>query len=76
MDPDLERRQVERVQALRAGRDAAPCAAALDRVEDTARTGGNLMPHILNAVEQKATLGEIADALRKVFGEFRESVVV
>jgi methylmalonyl-CoA mutase N-terminal domain/subunit len=64
------------VQALRARRDPAPCASALSRVEEAARNGNNLIPHILEAVERQATLGEIADTLRKVFGEFRESVVV
>jgi methylmalonyl-CoA mutase N-terminal domain/subunit len=76
IDEALERRQVERVRALRARRDAERCAAATRAVEDAARGGGNLMPPILNAVEALATVGEIADTLRRVFGEYRESVVV
>jgi len=48
----------------------------LRRVEDAARDGGNLMPQILHAVESYATVGEIADAMRKVFGEYRETVTV
>ncbi len=51
-------------------------AAALRGVEDAARGGGNLMPHILNAVESCATVGEIANVMRGVFGEYRETVVV
>ena len=76
MDEDLERRQVERLRALRARRDPVRWQAALAAVEDAARSGANLMPHLVEAVEAYATVGEIADALRAVFGEYRESVVV
>jgi methylmalonyl-CoA mutase, N-terminal domain len=76
IDEALEGRQVERVRALRVRRDAGVYAAALRRVEDTARSGGNLMPQILHAVESYATVGEIADVLRRVFGEYRETVTV
>ncbi|HEY6412575.1 MAG TPA: methylmalonyl-CoA mutase family protein [Edaphobacter sp.] len=74
IDEELEVRQVERVRALRARRDAKVHAAALRRVEDAARDGGNLMPLILNAAESYATVGEIANSLRTVFGEYRETV--
>ncbi|HVJ09587.1 MAG TPA: methylmalonyl-CoA mutase family protein [Acidisarcina sp.] len=73
---DLERRQVERVRALRARRDPAKHATALAAVVDRARSGANLMPVILEAVESYATVGEVATALRSVFGEYQESVVV
>jgi len=76
IDTTLEGRQVERVRALRTRRDAAVHADALRRVEDAARSGENLMPRILNAVESYATVGEIANVLRTVFGEYRESVTV
>jgi methylmalonyl-CoA mutase N-terminal domain/subunit len=76
IDEALEGRQVERVRALRARRDAGVHAAALKCVEDTARGGGNLMPQILHAVESYATVGEIANVLRTVFGEYRETVTV
>src|SRR5271168_1770630 len=76
IDEALEGRQVERVRALRLRRDAGVHAAALRRVEDAARGGGNLMPHILHAVESYATVGEIADALRRAFGEYRETVTI
>ena len=76
IDEGLEGRQVERVRALRVRRDAGEHAAALRRVEDAARGGENLMPPILHAVESYATVGEISNALRGVFGEYRESVVV
>jgi methylmalonyl-CoA mutase N-terminal domain/subunit len=76
IDEALEGRQVERVRALRARRDAGVHAAALRRVEDAARGGENLMPKILGAVESYATVGEIANVLRTVFGEYRETVTV
>ena len=76
IDEALEGRQVERVRALRARRDASVHAAALRSVEEAARGGENLMPRILGAVESYATVGEIANVLRGVFGEYRETVVV
>ena len=76
IDPALEQRQVERVRALRLRRNRAVHTTALHQVEEVARSGANLMPHILNAVEADATVGEIADTLRGIFGEYRESVTV
>ncbi|MEI8134175.1 MAG: methylmalonyl-CoA mutase family protein [bacterium] len=70
IDPSLERDQIERVRAFRSKRNSAEATAAILKVEEIARSGENLMPHILNAIERKATLGEISDAMRKVFGEF------
>jgi len=76
IDPEIERTQVARLQALRARRDAAKSHAALEEVERRARSSENLMPAILAAVEAHATVGEISDALRRAFGEYRESVVI
>ena len=76
IDEALEQRQIERVKELRVRRDAGVHAGALRAVEDAARGGENLMPRIVNAVESYATVGEIADTMRGVFGEYRESVVV
>ena len=72
IDPAIERDQVSRVRALRASRDLPACKAALDGVQQAARDTTNLVPPILAAVEARATVGEIADALRSVFGEYRE----
>ena len=72
IDPQSERRQAEAVRAVRASRDAEACQAALAGVEDAARDGANLVPPVLAAVEARATLGEISDAMRRVFGEHRE----
>ena len=76
IDPALEAKQVERVRAVRTKRDPKTCQAAIKAVEDTARTGENLMPHILAAAEASATVGEISDAMRKVYGEYKEAVVI
>jgi methylmalonyl-CoA mutase, N-terminal domain len=76
IDPEIERAQVERLRQLRARRDAARVSAALKEVEATARSDHNLMPTILEAVKVYATVGEIADALRRAFGEYQESVVI
>jgi methylmalonyl-CoA mutase N-terminal domain/subunit len=76
IDEELEPRQVERLKALRIRRDPGVHSTALRNVEDAARSGENLMPRIVRAVEGFATVGEIADVLRGVFGEYREKVVV
>jgi len=76
IDEALERRQVESVRALRARRGKSAWEAAIRGVEDAARSGENLMPRIVSAVESYATVGEISDAMRRVFGEYQESVVV
>ena len=72
MDSTIEKKQIERVRELRASRAAQPVAEALDALEAAARGTDNLMPKILTACEAKATVGEISDRLRKVFGEYRE----
>jgi methylmalonyl-CoA mutase N-terminal domain/subunit len=76
IDPDLERQQVARVQALRAQRNNAQVKAVLQRLEYAARGSENLMPLLIEAVECYATLGEIADTLRTVFGEHQEQIVL
>ncbi len=76
IDPVLEAKQVERLRALRAKRNPETWQTAIRAVEDTARSGENLMPRILTAVEANATVGEISDAMRKVYGEYKEAVVI
>jgi methylmalonyl-CoA mutase N-terminal domain/subunit len=70
LDDELERKQAERVRRVREQRDNHAAIDALDKVEAAARGDENLMPHIIQAVESYATLGEISDRLRKVFGEY------
>jgi methylmalonyl-CoA mutase N-terminal domain/subunit len=69
MDPGVERQQIARVRAVRAGRSETEWRAALDAVGRAARGADNLVPAVITAVERLATLGEIADTLRGVFGE-------
>jgi methylmalonyl-CoA mutase N-terminal domain/subunit len=72
VDPQLEAQQVQRVQQVRKTRDQARWKAALDAVRGAAQHTDNLVPSIITAVEAHATVGEIADTLRGVFGEYRE----
>jgi len=76
IDESLERKQVERLNALRLKRDQAKWKAAIQQVEDCARGTGNLMPAIVEAVDANATVGEISDAMRRVYGEYKETVVI
>ena len=76
IEEELERKQVERLRALRARREQAAWEKSLRAVADAARSGSNLMPHIVAATESYATLGEISDALRQVFGEHQETLAI
>ena len=76
VDPALEAAQVARLKAFRAARDNTAAKQAVDAVRAGAKGTENLMPLILAAVKAHATLGEISDAMRDVFGEYRETVVV
>ncbi|HEY1367487.1 MAG TPA: methylmalonyl-CoA mutase family protein [Gaiellaceae bacterium] len=76
IDPALERKQIDRVQATRARRDSAAAEAALARLrEDAARSDRNLMPAIHDAARAYVTMGEMCDALRGVWGVWRETPV-
>jgi methylmalonyl-CoA mutase N-terminal domain/subunit len=76
IDPAMEREQVARLQALRNRRNPEKTKAALNELHRRAGGGENLLPAILSAVEAFATVGEISDTLRRVFGEYQESVVL
>ena len=76
LDPELERAQIERVRALRARRNQAETDRALRALRDAARGSDNLLPAILGAVVASATVGEISDELRGVFGEHRPARTV
>ncbi len=76
IDADIERSQITRLNTLRAKRDSARAKSALAELQRRAATPENLLPAILAAVEAYATVGEISDALRRVFGEYQESVVI
>jgi methylmalonyl-CoA mutase N-terminal domain/subunit len=72
IDPESEARQTRNVAGVRSRRDEAAWRQAIQAVEGTAGSEANLVPPIVAAVEAHATLGEVADALRRVFGEHRE----
>ena len=71
LDPAIEQAQVERLAGFRKRRNSGDLASALGTLENTARGADNLLPAILAAIKARVTLGEIADVLRKVFGEHR-----
>ena len=76
IDPRIEAEQVARLREIRAKRDATKHAEALRSVDQAARSSENLMPPILAAVRAEATVGEISDVLRGVFGEHVETLVL
>jgi methylmalonyl-CoA mutase N-terminal domain/subunit len=73
IDPEGERRQIERLRAVRAGRSQAAWVASLDAVRRAAEGSDNLVPPVIAAVEMHATLGEVAGVLRGVFGEHQDA---
>jgi methylmalonyl-CoA mutase N-terminal domain/subunit len=73
LDPAIERAQIERLRQVRAGRDTKMVAEHLQKLEQAARGQENLLPLILAAADAYATLGEISDRLKSVFGEYREA---
>src|SRR5690348_4482831 len=75
IDPALERKQIGRVQAVRARRDAGKVEAALGVLKQQAATEANLMPHLLACARVHATEGEIVEALQEVFGSYTETPV-
>ncbi len=75
LDPALESQQIERLREVRSSRSATETARKLAALEQAARTADNLMPHIVGCAAALATVGEISDRLRAVFGEYRETMV-
>jgi methylmalonyl-CoA mutase N-terminal domain/subunit len=76
VDAEIERTQIARLNAFRAKRDFSRTKSALAELQRRAATTENLLPAILAAVEACATIGEISDALRRVFGEYQESIII
>jgi methylmalonyl-CoA mutase, N-terminal domain len=73
IDPRIEQEQIDRVRAVRVSRSETQWREALAAVDAAARHGENLVPVIITAVDKHATVGEIADTMRRVFGEFRDA---
>jgi methylmalonyl-CoA mutase N-terminal domain/subunit len=76
VDASIGREQCERLGRFKAERNAGAVDDSLDALQQAASGSENLMPHIIHAVKSDATLGEIADGLRTVFGEYQEQVVI
>jgi methylmalonyl-CoA mutase N-terminal domain/subunit len=74
--PEVEEEQHARLAALRERRDAATVSARLDALSGAAKGEDNLLPYILDAVRAYATVGEISDVMREIFGEYREEVEI
>jgi methylmalonyl-CoA mutase N-terminal domain/subunit len=72
VDPEVQRRQIERLKRVRAERDNRAVKRALERLEEAARSRENTMPYILEAVKAYASVGEIMEVLKKVHGTYRE----
>ncbi len=75
-DEAIERGQIERLKALREKRDNKKAENLLKKLEEAAQGDENLLPKILDCVENYITVGEISNRLRKVWGEYREAVTV
>ncbi|HMJ09155.1 MAG TPA: methylmalonyl-CoA mutase family protein, partial [Pyrinomonadaceae bacterium] len=76
VDPKIEHEQVERLRAIRSARNPQKAKNSLKSLLDAAAGTENLMPRILECVENRVTVGEISNCLRKVWGEYREAVTV
>ena len=75
IDPEIERRQIERIQAVRARRDPAAYPRAIEEHRDACMSSKNLVPYVLDAVRAYATLGEVSDVFREAYGVYREPAV-
>jgi len=75
VDPAVEKRQVQQMQVLRRKRNSASVKDALGKLRRIAEKDENLMPPIIEAVKEYATLGEICDVLRQVYGEYRAPTI-
>jgi len=71
IDDSIRLLQIEKIRQLRSQRNPGKCDAILQDLNDKASSGENIMPVVIEAVENKCTLGEIADTLREVFGEYK-----
>lgn len=76
VDPDIELEQVARLRAIRDRRDTEKAESSIKRLAEAANGTENLLPRILECVENEVSVGEISNALRKVWGEYREAVTV
>ncbi|MCB1024017.1 MAG: methylmalonyl-CoA mutase [Acidobacteria bacterium] len=76
VDPKIEEGQVARLRAIRARRDAEKAETTISKLSEAAKTDENLLPRILDCVENDVTVGEISNCLRKIWGEYREALTI
>ena len=76
IDPEMERKQIDRLKSLRQRRDPKKVELALQSIDNAVETGANIMDPLVDALDALVTLGEISDLLRKRFGEFQETTVL
>ena len=76
VDPVIEQDQVARLRSVREKRDAAAAESSINKLTEAAQGSENMLPRILECVENNITVGEISHALRKVWGEYREAVTL
>jgi methylmalonyl-CoA mutase N-terminal domain/subunit len=75
-DPEIEDRQKEKLKTLKEKRDQNTVKEALEKLKKAAKEDDNIMPYVLDAVKHYATVGEISSALRDVFGEYTEAIIL
>ena len=75
-DPETIKRQIERLTAVKANRDKGKVESALKKLEAAARQGENIVPHLFEPLTEKATVGEIIETLKRVYGTFKEPTTV
>ncbi|MBA4423802.1 MAG: methylmalonyl-CoA mutase, partial [Syntrophus sp. (in: bacteria)] len=75
-DPETINRQLQRLKAVKAGRDQGKVEGALQQLEAAAGRGDNIIPYLFEPLTEKATVGEIIDTLKKVYGTFKEPTTV
>ena len=75
LDPDLAERQIKRTQAIRRSRSSAEVGTSLKEIRQAAETGKNVMPSVVRAIKAQATVGEMCDVLREVYGGYRAPII-
>jgi methylmalonyl-CoA mutase N-terminal domain/subunit len=75
-DPETINRQLQRLKAVKESRDQGKVESALKELESAAVRGDNLIPYLFEPLKAKATIGEIIDTLKKVYGTFKEPTTV
>jgi methylmalonyl-CoA mutase N-terminal domain/subunit len=75
LDPDLAERQIRRTQAVRRNRAQAEVGTSLKEIREAAVSGRNVMPSVVRAIKAQATVGEICDVLRDVYGGYRAPII-